>query len=261
MTVWRGGVRHAGVRQTGVRRISVRRTGVRRTSVRRTGLPRAGLRRRTRWVVLVALMVLAGVQAAVPAGVAGATWATVPASSRDAVPTPRRAPDAAARAAPSSAAFGLSTSDRGLATGRPAPAVSGYALPLPGPMRVLRRFEPPPTPYSAGHRGVDLEARASSLVLAAGSGMVTFAGPVAGRGVVVIAHPDGIRTEYEPVASLVVAGQAVARGQPIGRLAGRHDDWPPGRCLHWGARRGDVYLDPLLLLRPLGPVRLLPWPR
>ena len=30
-------------------------------------------------------------------------------------------------------------------------------------------------------------------------------------------------------------------------------------CLHWGARRGDTYLDPLSLLRPLGPVRLLPW--
>jgi hypothetical protein len=30
-------------------------------------------------------------------------------------------------------------------------------------------------------------------------------------------------------------------------------------CAAWGARRGDIYLDPLELLRPLGPVRLLPW--
>jgi murein DD-endopeptidase MepM/ murein hydrolase activator NlpD len=168
----------------------------------------------------------------------------------------------AARPIASAAAHTHSTSDPALAA-RPSIARAGaaYALPLPGPLHVLRRFEPPPTPYSAGHRGVDLEAGAGPVVLAAASGVVSFAGPVAGRGVVVIAHPDGIRTEYEPVAALVVAGQAVVRGQPIGRLAGRHDRWPPGRCLHWGARRGDTYLDPLQLRRPLGPVRLLPWPR
>ena len=142
----------------------------------------------------------------------------------------------------------------------PAPGAV-YSLPLAGPLRVLRRFEPPPTPYAAGHRGVDLEGPAGAVVLAAASGRVSFAGQVAGRGVVVIQHPDGIRTEYEPVASSVAAGQAVARGQPIGQLRGQHDRWPPGRCLHWGARRGEVYVDPLLLLRPLGPVRLLPWPR
>jgi murein DD-endopeptidase MepM/ murein hydrolase activator NlpD len=182
-----------------------------------------------RWVLLFVLVLVAGAPAGQPfASVAGA----------------------------------LSTSHSRLAPLRPtATRRPSYALPLLGQLRVLRRFEPPPTPYAAGHRGVDLEARAGPVVLAAGSGVVTFAGPVAGRGVVVIAHPDGIRTEYEPVAALVVAGQAVARGQPIGRLVGRHDRWPPGRCLHWGARRGDAYLDPLLLLRPLGPVRLLPWPR
>ena len=142
-----------------------------------------------------------------------------------------------------------------------APSDTAYAPPIAGPMRVLRPFQPPPTPYSAGHRGVDLGTPPGAEVLAAGAGLVTFAGTVAGRGVVVIAHPDGIRTEYEPVRAFVAAGQAVARGRPIGRVSGQHGAWPPGRCLHWGARRGDVYLDPLLLLRPLGPVRLLPRPR
>lgn len=202
----------------------------------------------SRWALLFALALLAGVPAAQPIAAARSTPSI-----------------AAARSTPRITVIGadtLSTSDPRLASGRP-PVTrrAGYALPLFGPMRVLRRFEPPPTPYSAGHRGVDLEARAGPIVLAAGAGVVTFAGRVAGRGVVVIAHPDGIRTEYEPVAALVVAGQAVARGRPIGRLVGRHDRWPPGRCLHWGARRGDTYLDPLLLLRALGPVRLLPWPR
>ena len=74
-----------------------------------------------------------------------------------------------------------------------------------------------------------------------------------------IAHGDGIRTEYEPVRPIVSAGQTVSSGQPLGSLRGAHDAQPPDRCLHWGARRGDEYIDPLLLLRPLGPVRLLPW--
>jgi murein DD-endopeptidase MepM/ murein hydrolase activator NlpD len=135
-----------------------------------------------------------------------------------------------------------------------------YRAPIPGPIVVLRRFEPPPTPYSAGHRGVDLGAPRRSLVLAASAGRVSFAGRVAGRGVVVIAHGDGIRTEYEPVLPLVSAGQVVTSGQPVGRVRGTHDGQPPDRCLHWGARHGNEYIDPLLLLRPLGPVRLLPWP-
>jgi murein DD-endopeptidase MepM/ murein hydrolase activator NlpD len=165
----------------------------------------------------------------------------------------------------SAAAEPLGTRDTGTLPPSP-PAVSSaravtYAPPLAGALRVLRPFEPPPTPYAAGHRGVDLEAAAGAQVGAAGTGRVTFAGQVAGRGVVVIAHPDGIRTEYEPVTPSVTAGQAVARGERLGRLSGQHDQWPRGRCLHWGARRGDRYLDPLALLRPLGPVRLLPWPR
>ena len=136
-----------------------------------------------------------------------------------------------------------------------------YRPPLAGLLSVLHRFEQPTTPYAAGHRGVDLAATSGQHVLAARAGRVQFAGPVAGRGVVVIAHADGIRTEYEPVAPTVRAGDAVDTGQVIGRILGTHDMCQPGVCLHWGARRGDIYIDPLLLLNPLGPVRLLPWTR
>jgi murein DD-endopeptidase MepM/ murein hydrolase activator NlpD len=142
----------------------------------------------------------------------------------------------------------------------PVPAtVVTYSAPVPAPFRVVRGFSPPATRYGAGHLGVDLAAAPGRAVAAAADGTVTFAGPVAGRGVVVVAHADGIRTEYEPVTPLVHAGQAVRRGAVLGRLSGHH----PGcatSCLHWGARRGAVYLDPLSLLVALGPVRLLPWP-
>lgn len=134
-----------------------------------------------------------------------------------------------------------------------------YRPPLAGLLSVLHRFEQPPTPYAAGHRGADLAAVSSQLVLAARGGRVQFAGPVAGRGVVVIAHSDGIRTEYEPVSPMVHTGDTVQTGQVIARILGAHRMCRPSSCLHWGARRGNVYIDPMLLLNPLGPVRLLPW--
>jgi murein DD-endopeptidase MepM/ murein hydrolase activator NlpD len=125
-------------------------------------------------------------------------------------------------------------------------------------VQVVRAFAAPATPYGPGHRGVDLATARAAPIRAAAAGVVRFAGQVAGRGVVVVQHADGISTEYEPVRATARAGQRVRRGQPIGRLAGRHRGCA-GWCLHWGARRGDTYLDPLALLRPIGPVRLLPW--
>jgi murein DD-endopeptidase MepM/ murein hydrolase activator NlpD len=55
----------------------------------------------------------------------------------------------------------------------------------------------------------------------------------------------------------VRAGARVRAGDPIGVVRGRHVGCI-APCLHWGARRGDHYLNPLDLLRPLGPVVLLP---
>lgn len=135
----------------------------------------------------------------------------------------------------------------------------GYQAPLPLPLQVVRGFDPPVTKYGAGHLGVDLGVSAHAPIRSAGPGLVSFAGPVAGRGVVVVSHPDGVRTEYEPVRPLVRRGDAVQAGTVIGLLSGRHPGCPITACLHWGARRGDAYIDPLGLLAPLGPVRLLPW--
>lgn len=139
------------------------------------------------------------------------------------------------------------------------PAAVRYAAPVPTPFDVVRGFEAPSSPYGPGHRGVDFATRPGEVIRAAGGGIVRFAGSVAGRGVVVLAHPDTITTEYEPVRPLVRAGAAVARGQPIGKIDGAHGACAPDGCLHWGAKRDGAYFDPLTLLQPLGPVRLLPW--
>jgi murein DD-endopeptidase MepM/ murein hydrolase activator NlpD len=134
---------------------------------------------------------------------------------------------------------------------------AGYRWPVDGQPPVTRPFDPPARRWLPGHRGVDLAGSPGTVVRAAGPGVVFFAGPVAGRGVVSIDHPDRFRTTYQPVVPTVVAGQRVAVGDPIGVLGAGHPGCPAAACLHWGVRRGETYLDPLALLG-LGQVRLLP---
>ncbi|MBO0864125.1 MAG: peptidoglycan DD-metalloendopeptidase family protein, partial [Mycobacterium sp.] len=64
---------------------------------------------------------------------------------------------------------------------------------------VIRGFDAPSPNWNPGHRGVDLAAVAGQQVYAAGSAIVVFAGMLAGRPVVSLAHPGGLRTSYEPV--------------------------------------------------------------
>ncbi|MEU9416317.1 M23 family metallopeptidase [Streptomyces sp. NPDC048272] len=129
--------------------------------------------------------------------------------------------------------------------------------PLPPPLIVTRWWDPPPTPYAAGHRGVDLAAPVGAEIRATGPGRVHHAGPVAGRGVLSLTLPGGLRTTYEPVRPLVVEGEEVAAGQVVAVLTeGAHCPRP---CLHWGLLAGDVYLNPLALL-PRPTPRLLPDP-
>lgn len=121
---------------------------------------------------------------------------------------------------------------------------------------VVAAFDPPDSTYGAGHRGVDLAGRAGQAVRAALPGTVTFAGSLAGRGVVVVDHGT-TRTTYEPVTATAAIGATVARGDPVGvlQLPGSHCF--PRACLHWGWIEGQTYLDPLRLVG-MGPVRLLP---
>jgi murein DD-endopeptidase MepM/ murein hydrolase activator NlpD len=131
-----------------------------------------------------------------------------------------------------------------------------WSAPLPG-VDVTRPFDVLPHRYAAGHRGVDLAGAPGAPVLAVGDGVVAFAGMVAGRPVVSVDHAGGLRTTYEPVDPSVGAGQALARGSPLGTLLAGHAGCPVSACLHWGLRRGKDYLDPLALLAPPR-VRLLP---
>jgi hypothetical protein len=138
-----------------------------------------------------------------------------------------------------------------------ASATTGWHAPLEGRLRVLRAFAPPPVsaPWLPGNRGVDLAAPVGASVLAAGAGTVSFAGPVAGRGVVVVNH-GVLRTTYEPVDASVRVGEPVDAGAVLGRLEQPGVRCAAAPCLHWGLLRGRLYLDPMSLLGT--EVRLLP---
>src|SRR4051812_431369 len=85
----------------------------------------------------------------------------------------------------------------------PAPQ-GGWQWPLGGPLggplagppagtpTVARGFDPPAARWLPGHRGVDLRASPGAAVLAAGPGVVAFAGTIGGTGVVALRHVNGL---------------------------------------------------------------------
>jgi murein DD-endopeptidase MepM/ murein hydrolase activator NlpD len=121
----------------------------------------------------------------------------------------------------------------------------------------VQPFEAPDTPYGAGHRGIDIAAALATPVHAAGPGRVAFAGRVAEGLYVSVDHPDGVRTTYSWLGSVSVrAGDTVREGQLIGATGLGH----PGRTpphLHFGAKVGEMYMDPLLLLEGSSVVGLI----
>ncbi|WP_337060953.1 M23 family metallopeptidase [Kineococcus sp. G2] len=168
------------------------------------------------------------------------------------------APDAPAAAAAPDAPAAAAAPDAPAAAAAPAGPAPGarWAWPLHPRPAVLRGYDEVGR-YAPGHRGLDLTASAGQPVLAPQDGVVVFAGQVAGRGVVVLEHPGGLRSTYEPATAITAAGASAARGEAFAALAeGAHC----GRraCLHLGVRRGEDYLDPLALLAPAAPPVLLP---
>jgi murein DD-endopeptidase MepM/ murein hydrolase activator NlpD len=169
-------------------------------------------------LLLVVLLVLAAGAASALSAVASAPGA--PSGSRDALPADR------------------------------------WEWPVAPPVRLVEPFRAPPTPYSAGHRGIDLAAPPGTVVRAAADGVIAFAGPVAGRGVLSIDHGDGVVSAIEPVAASVAVGDRVLAGEAVAVTAeGGHCD---GACAHFGVRVHGEYVSPLLFLGGLPRAVLLP---
>jgi murein DD-endopeptidase MepM/ murein hydrolase activator NlpD len=103
---------------------------------------------------------------------------------------------------------------------------------------------------SSTHRGVDIPAAAGSEVRAPLDGTVSFAGRVPGPGggsvlAVTIQTARGALTLMPLAAAGVKKGATVAEGESVGELAAEGDPSSPGSHVHVGARRADLYVDPL----------------
>jgi murein DD-endopeptidase MepM/ murein hydrolase activator NlpD len=134
-----------------------------------------------------------------------------------------------------------------------------WAWPVTGP--VIRGFDPPTSPFGAGHRGIDIAVPVGTPILAPEAGTVTFAGRVGGELFVTLDHGGGLSSTYSWLSSAAVRkGDVVARGEPIGTTGVGH----PGSevpHLHFGVRLDGAYQDPLAYLAPLGVqdlIRLVP---
>jgi len=137
-----------------------------------------------------------------------------------------------------------------------APATTGSWLwPVHGP--VINAFDPPDTPFGAGHRGIDIAAPVGTTIVAAEAGSVAFAGRVGGHLFVTIDHGGDLSSTYSWLSTISVRrGDSVARGGSIGSTGVGH----PGSSvphLHFGVRLAGSYLDPLTLLGPLSVVDLI----
>ena len=144
--------------------------------------------------------------------------------------------------------------------------------------RVVHPFEKPAQRWSAGHRGVDLRVPENDRrVYAPAAGKVVFSGTVVNRKVLVLAHPDGRRSTFEPMDEALPVGTTVAAGEVIGTVAvtaGGTSERPYRRCstpcLYWGVRQGGArgdgsgktaeYINPMSLLGSKEPSILLPVP-
>jgi len=191
-----------------------------------------------------------------PSGaVPGSSSAAVPGSSSAAVP------GSSSEVVPGSSSEVVPGSSSGAVPAGvwAAPRPGGqWAWPLAPRPIVSQRFAAPAERWSSGHRGVDLVAAPGQPVLAPSGGVVTFSGVIAGRGVVVVSHPGGLRTSAEPVEAALPVGSVVGKGQQVAVVSGAPPGHcPPTTCLHWGVLRGESYLDPLLFVGSR-PVLLLP---
>jgi murein DD-endopeptidase MepM/ murein hydrolase activator NlpD len=208
-------------------------------------------------LLALALVVSAGLAAALPPPGAGSNAAARPLTPLEAGPAIEPAEESVIAVTAQPAA---TTAVAGLLAGRPqdstrgtldtaaAAAAAAFVWPVAGPVVVVRRFDLPDKPWLAGHRGVDLTASPGTKVLAPAEGQIRFNGWIVDRHVVVIEHGE-LASTLEPVISDLAVGARLIQGQAVGEVPSG-EAWHCPNCLHWGVRRGDQYIDPALLVEP-----------
>ncbi len=99
------------------------------------------------------------------------------------------------------------------------------------------------------HHGIDLAARRGAKVVAAASGLVTWAGKRGGYGnLVEITHADGYVTRYGHSSKILVSrGEMVRRGQPIARVGSTGRSTGPH--LHYEVLLNGKKVDPIKYIK------------
>ncbi len=112
-------------------------------------------------------------------------------------------------------------------------------------------FREPTCPYCAGNRGIEYRVGSSAVVRAVASGIVSWAGTIAGTTYVVVRHRDGWRATYGRLATASLrTGDVVLAGTAVGRASG---------SFHFGLRIEQRYVDPAPFLgERRGRPRLVP---
>lgn len=136
-----------------------------------------------------------------------------------------------------------------LVPGGAAVAAPCWTPPVVG--RIVDEFREPPCPYCAGNRGLEYRVRPDTEVSAVSSGVVTWAGRIAGTRYVVVRHGNGWRVTYGRLsATSLRQGDRVVRGTVVGTATGD---------FYFGLRVGQAYRDPAPHLgRLVGRPRLVP---
>ena len=114
----------------------------------------------------------------------------------------------------------------------------GCDWPLRPPPAVVRGFDAPSPNWNPGHRGVDLAGTPGQPVYAAGAATVVFAGTLAGRPVVSLAHPGWSAHQLRAGPGGVRVGQPVTAADGDRRIAGRPPRLSGPRHACTGARCG-----------------------
>jgi murein DD-endopeptidase MepM/ murein hydrolase activator NlpD len=97
-------------------------------------------------------------------------------------------------------------------------------------------FRAPPCTWCAGNRGLEYRVAGRTIVRAAASGRVVFAGSVAGVRYVVVQLPNGWRHTYGRLASTRLRiGDVVVANSVVGAVVD---------TFFFGLRIGDDYVDP-----------------
>lgn len=102
------------------------------------------------------------------------------------------------------------------------------------------------TAFSSAHRGIDIAASLGTPVRVVAGGIVAWAGWLnnGGGNVVVVRHPNGMRSTYNHTSTILVrVGQAVAAGETIARVGST--GWSSGPHLDFRIEMGGRFVDPL----------------